>query len=119
MAEMSINEAIEYVREWYPVDEALRTLIRVAEAWLKLEKWLQQESRGQRDWPSLALLTLRKMDEYLNPTPKTDLQRVREFVDAKEYLSEELLAAHGKPVYVRIDSLLDFIDQLEKEKANG
>lgn len=89
---------------------AAKTLIRVAEAWLRLTKFIKANCQtvrirgnahyhnGHTDAFYGIALT---MKEFLALPPKSDLQRVREFIERRA---------------CSLNEALDYIDQLEAEK---
>ncbi len=108
MTRQDIEQAIITAKRWkagFSLDDsqARDNLIQVGESWMKLEDYVNSPEHVGT-WESLCVDE--KMKELLNPTPKTDLERVREWAESK------------RPFLATYDELLTFIDQLEKEKEN-
>jgi len=95
-----INESQEWIIKNLQVSDAIIILLRVAEAWVRLYK------DTATDGPLRQI-----MDRFLNPAPKTDIERVREWAKGQR------IEIEGAPWnIVELFKLLDFLDQLEKEK---
>jgi hypothetical protein len=117
MNRKDIEEAISYYG--LPRGRQMDRLVKVAEAWIKLEEWLTPKPQsnplspfsGTNSHMVDVYILLNKMQEFLNPKPKTDIQRVREWV------KEQTTPGHGYRFYAAgYEQLMAFLDQLEKEK---
>lgn len=112
---MDLKEAIEFTREvleragpndatnW---EKSRRVLLNAAEAWVELYNIANQATENG-EWPYL----IATMDEILPPAPKTDIQRVREWVSINKNNID-----NGMWGSLFVNGLIDFLDQLEAEK---
>lgn len=113
MAEMTIEEAIEYkdncfkaIIDKVPQQEIDIVLLQTATAWVRLKNWLQVDidSPGTVDWWRDACENmLARMKECLKPLPVTDIDRIRRW-------------ASKRPGNIEKWELDEFLAQLEQEK---
>jgi len=126
MTTKNIEEAIKSMKEMteratgHEFRQTGKTLIRVAEAWLKLGGELDRfcfpcpsvDDIGAEITPPRLSYYYHKeirarMKQLLNLTPKSDIERMREFVK---------LQRSNEGDFVNVPDVLKFLNQLEKEK---
>lgn len=113
MTRQDIEAAIQSLEGWlnvaaHPV--ACKTLIQVAKAWLETEDWIKAGGNIQ----IVPARLLKHMERLLNPPPKTNLEKVREWADKHQ------VPTPGRWFrYEDRGELRALLDQLEDEKENS
>lgn len=83
MNKQDIEKAIKIAEDWVFLrnepEDAAKTLIRVAEAWLALFDYVDRFDVEDQERPVPFRHLRHKMQELLNPKPQTDIERIREW----------------------------------------